>query len=227
MTWAGFYLLVFLVGLGLVAASLLLGAFHDLGFGGHGSGIGGPDLGASGHGFAGGHDLAAGTHAGGGYLSPGDAGAGAGGEGVQPAGASPFNLMTVAAFLLWFGGAGYIVNTLYPWLAYLVLLVAAASGLVGGTAVFYFLARVLVRGTTRMDPSEYRLVGTVGRLSIGIREGGIGEILYVQGGTRKSLGARSLDGRAIPRDTEVVIVAYQKGLAVVRPWEEYLEENKG
>ena len=61
-----------------------------------------------------------------------------------------------------------------------------------------------------------QLVGTVGKLTIPIREGGTGEIVYTVDGTRRCSGARSDDSkRPIARDTEVVITRYDKGIAYV------------
>src|SRR5207247_2579284 len=102
---------------------------------------------------------------------------------------------------------------------------AAAGGLAGAAAVFYFLARVLVPGQTIMDPAEYTMPGTIGRLTRPIRAGGIGEIVYKKGGSRRSDGARSLSGEAIERDAEVVIVRYENGLAYVELLDRYLAEE--
>jgi hypothetical protein len=45
------------------------------------------------------------------------------------------------------------------------------------------------------------------------------------GGTRRSDGARSLDGSPIQRDAEVVIVRYERGIAYVQPWNAFVEEG--
>jgi hypothetical protein len=57
-------------------------------------------------------------------------------------------------------------------------------------------------------------------VTVPVRPGGTGEIVYSQAGTRRSAGARSESGAAIPRDCEVVVTRYEKGIAFVRPWEE-------
>ena len=53
-----------------------------------------------------------------------------------------------------------------------------------------------------------------------IREGGTGEIIYSQGGTRRTCGARAENGNAIVKGSEVVVTRYDKGIAYVRLWEE-------
>jgi hypothetical protein len=57
-------------------------------------------------------------------------------------------------------------------------------------------------------------------VSSGIREGGTGELIFSQEGTRRCCGARSETGAAIGRGIEVVVTKYEKGIAYVRPWEE-------
>jgi len=99
------------------------------------------------------------------------------------------------------------------------------AGLAGAAIVFRFLAKVLTHPEENLDPADYVMIGTLGRLTIGIRDGGTGEIVYTQGGTRKSAGARSDDGRAIEKGTEVVITRYEKGIAYVQRWDELAGES--
>ena len=44
--------------------------------------------------------------------------------------------------------------------------------------------------------------------------------MFSQGGTRHVAGARSEDGKAIPKGAEVVVTRYDKGIAYVKPWED-------
>jgi len=81
-------------------------------------------------------------------------------------------------------------------------------------------------GEEFMDPADYEMVGVLGRLSLPIREGGTGELIYSQAGTRRTCGARSENEAAIARGTEVVVTRYEKGLAYVRPWEEMAGEHE-
>jgi hypothetical protein len=57
-------------------------------------------------------------------------------------------------------------------------------------------------------------------VTVPIRAGGTGEIVYSQEGTRRSAGARSDSGAPIPRGSEVVVTRYDRGIAYVRLWEE-------
>lgn len=134
--------------------------------------------------------------------------------------ASWFNLGTVAAFLAWFGGTGYLLMQYSSIWFGLALVVSTAAGLGGASVVFLFLARVLMKHERELHDADYEMIGVLGRLSNPIRTGGTGELVYTQAGTRRVTGARAESGVAIPRGAEVVVTRYEKGIAYVRPWDE-------
>jgi membrane protein implicated in regulation of membrane protease activity len=207
MTWANFYLFCFLVGFLWSLASLLIGHLNiDLPFhhGDAGHGMlhhgGGMDHGDLSHG-GGGHDGAASDHA----------------HGVS---ISPINLGTIAAFLAWFGGVGYLLASYSSiWFVWGFGL-SIVSGIAGASVVFWFLAKVLIGRERDLNPADYHMTGVLGRVASPIREGGTGEIVYSQQGTRRTCGARSEDGKSIPQGIEVLVTRYQKGIAFVRRWDE-------
>jgi len=140
------------------------------------------------------------------------------------AGLSKFNFGTLAAFLAWFGGTGYILER-YEGVWFLTALaVATVSGLAAASVVFWFLAKVLMAREAALDPIDYDMIGVLGKLSIPIRAGGTGELIYSQQGTRRVTGARSENGSAIPKGAEVIVTHYAKGIAYVRPWQDQAEE---
>jgi hypothetical protein len=143
----------------------------------------------------------------------------------QSDGVSPFNFVTLTAFLAWFGGTGYLL-TRYSglWVGF-GLLASITGGLVGGGIVFLFLSKVLISNDENMDPADYEMVGVLGKVSSSIREGGTGEMIYTQMGTRRVCGARSDDGSAIAKGTEVVATRYEKGIAYVRLWSEMSDDR--
>jgi hypothetical protein len=206
MAWADFYLICFAVGFCFSFFSFVLGSprghFHF------------PHA----HGPAGGGHLHAGHAAAAGH----DGGSGAGAKGTRVGGGhvSPLNPPTVAAFLAWFGGTGYLLTRYSTLQVGLGLLTSVASGLVGGGIIFVFLTKVLMSDEENMDPADYEMVGVLGKVSSSIREGGTGEMVYSQMGTRRVCGARSDDGSAIAQGTEVVVTRYEKGIAYVRLWSE-------
>jgi membrane protein implicated in regulation of membrane protease activity len=208
MTLADFYLVCFLVGLILSAVSFLMGSAH-LHFPHH-------DFGAHGHGH--GHVHLDHGHA------PHPHG-GESGDGERVAHVSFFNFGTITAFLAWFGGAGFLLtrySSIWVWWA---LGGSILAGLAGASMVFWFVAKVLMGSERDLDPADYDLIGALGRLSTNIREGGTGEMIFSQQGSRRSIGARHDGSGAIPKGTEVVITRYEKGIAYVRRWDELAHEK--
>lgn len=133
---------------------------------------------------------------------------------------SPFNPPSIAAFLAWFGGAGYLLTRFSAFWGGLILSLSLVSGLVGGAIIFFFLTKVLMSDEECLDPADFEMVGVLGKLSVPIRQGGTGELIYSQMGTRRVCGARSDNSSAIAKGTEVVVTRYEKGIAYVRLWSE-------
>jgi hypothetical protein len=140
-------------------------------------------------------------------------------------GLGPINFATLTAFVAWFGGAGYLLTTQFRWLTVPALVAAVPVGLAGAAIVFFLMAKVLWSPHENMQLADYDMVGVLGRLSQPIRTGGIGELVYTQGGTRKSCGARTADGSAIEKGTEVGVTAYERGIATVRKWSDLATES--
>ncbi len=213
MTYADFYLTCFIVGLALSCLSFLLGSFHfHLP---HQTDAGG-DL----HLHFGG-DTAMGADGAAGHV--GDAGHSAGGHAGDAAShgaphVSPVNFMTLTAFMAWFGGTGYLLARFSNVWIVVGLLAATASGLVGAGIMFLFMSKVMMAAENAMEPEDFDMVGVLGRISSSIREGGTGELVYSQAGTRHACGARSEDGSAVAKGTEVVVTRYERGIAYVEPW---------
>jgi membrane protein implicated in regulation of membrane protease activity len=211
VTWADFYLTCFAVGFLLSAISFVAGGLRwhlHLPHFPHGAG-----------------------HVGGGHAGPGHARVGHRGNGTSAhtghqAPVSPFNFVTLTAFLAWFGGTGFLITRFSSlWFA-LGLLIALAAGLFGAAIVFLFLTRVLISHEENMDAADYEMVGVLGRISMPIRENGTGEIIYSQAGTRRTCGARSENGAALAKGAEIVVTSYDKGIAYVRLWEEMSNEER-
>jgi hypothetical protein len=135
-------------------------------------------------------------------------------------GASKFNFGTIAAFLTWFGGAGYILSSWGRIGLALILTVAIAIGLVGAAIIFLFVAKLLAPGDKPLDPADYRMVGALGTVSSPVMPNGTGEMIFVQQGRRSAVPIRSEIGNPIPVGKEVVVTRYENGIAFVREWEE-------
>lgn len=133
---------------------------------------------------------------------------------------SPINFATTMAFLAWFGGTGYLLTSEFRWLTIPALTAAAVVGFSGAAIMFWIMARVLWSPDENMVSADYHMIGVLGRLSHPIRGDGIGEVIYSLGGSRHSCGARSADGRSIDKGTEVVVTAYERGIAYVQRWDD-------
>jgi membrane protein implicated in regulation of membrane protease activity len=145
--------------------------------------------------------------------------------GAEAEGVPWLNFGTMTAFLAWFGGTGYLLERFYAVWFLVALAIALLSGLGGAAIVFWFLAK-LASDDVALDPADYDMIGVLGKLSIPIRQGGTGEIVFSQEGVRHVSGARSDDGTAIPKGTEVVVQRYEKGIAYVRRWEDMEQESE-
>jgi hypothetical protein len=200
MTWADFYLVCFALGFAFSLLSFLLGGLHwHLPFHAHLH---------AGHGVHIGHGSAGHAHSGGSGLD-----------------ISPFNPVTLAAFLAWFGGTGYLLTRFWSVWFVMGFGIALLSGLAGAGCIFLFLGKVLTSRGENLDAEDYEMIGVLGRISVPIRETGTGEIIYSQGGTRRTCGARAENHAAIAKGSEVLVTRYEKGIAYVRPWDEMSGEE--
>lgn len=152
-------------------------------------------------------------------------GAAAHGKGM---GNSAFNGFTFTAFLCWFGGIGYLLTHYHTLAAAFILLIAILAGLSGASSIFFFLAKVLLPHERALLPEDTEMRGVVARVSGTMQPRGTGEILFSLNGTRRSSAARCETGEFIPRDTEVVVTSYQRGIAWVQPFchpEDWPDDN--
>jgi len=134
-----------------------------------------------------------------------------------------FNFATITAFLAWFGGSGYLLTRYSALTVTVIMLVAIVIGLLGAAFIFWFVVKFLMKHDRELDPADFDRVGVLGRISSPIREGGTGEIIFSQAGTRHTCGARSESGEALPKGTEIIVTRYEHGIAYVRKWEELAE----
>lgn len=149
----------------------------------------------------------------------------AGGHGGTRGGAhfAILSPMTIAVFLSWFGGAGYLLVHLRHIWAFAGFILASLAGITGAGVVALFVAKVLMKEDYTMDPADYEMVGVLGTVTGAIRKDGVGEIIFEQQGSRRASAACSDQGEPIARGEEVVVTRYEKGVAYVRKWNELAE----
>jgi membrane protein implicated in regulation of membrane protease activity len=139
---------------------------------------------------------------------------------------SPVNGFTLAAFLCWFGGCGYLLARSGDFAVLVVLAIATVTGLAGGAILFWFLVKVLLPHEHELTAADTDILGILGTIAGPVREGGTGEIQFTQGGSRRFAPARSEAGVALARGTEVVVMRYEQGIAYVRPFDELAGEQR-
>ncbi len=141
--------------------------------------------------------------------------------------ASFLNPTSIMFFLLGFGFFGYVFHNIVGLEApLLVLLFAGLSGIVIALLLFSMLARIFGNSESATEQDVSDRTGLLGRVSMTIQEGSLGEVLYISpGGMRKSIPARSIDGQRLERGQEIVVVSYQNGIAEVDTWEHFINEE--
>lgn len=177
--------LIYLICFGVGLLFTLISAFTSHVFGGHDGHV---DLG---------HADAAGAH---GHVE-------AGGEPLSDMpGFSALSPTTIASFLTAFGGFGMIFSrieaTNNPWLS---IPLSVLGGFAVAALVFMLFRAVFRRTQSSSEAKVATLAGTPATIITPIPEHGVGEIAYVQSGTRYNAPARSEGGAPISNGQTVKI----------------------
>ncbi|GCE27814.1 hypothetical protein KDA_32980 [Dictyobacter alpinus] len=140
---------------------------------------------------------------------------------------SILNPTSIVLFLIGFGFFGYALHTTTSFTIPIILGLACIIGLVVAALMLSLFSRMFgnSEAATIQDISDR--TGLLGKVSTTIQKDSLGEILYVSpGGMRKSIPARSIDGRRLERDQEVVVVNYQRGIAEVDTWDHFVNQEE-
>lgn len=134
------------------------------------------------------------------------------------------NLYSLLTLLLIFGLLGYLLHNFTHLGDVLTLLAALAFGLGSALAIGGLMSRILsAGGGIELTRDSSRMEGRLGTVSIAIRSGGIGEVIFTgSGGARQSAGARGYGDAPITAGTEVVILSARGGIVTVQPWDEFM-----
>lgn len=155
---------------------------------------------------AGDHDVGSGGHA--------EAGA----DSTDGSGVSAFSPMIIAAFMTGFGAFGYLFSLVEATKSPVISAPLAAVGAFIFASVIVSALRMVFRKTQSSSESTVAsVVGMTATLGTGIPENGVGEIVYVQGGTRYTAPARSEDGKPIATGAAVVVTRLAGTQFFVKP----------
>lgn len=144
---------------------------------------------------------------GGGHDGHAESHAEVGHAGHELPGFSPLSPTTIASFVTAFGGFGLIFSkidaTSSAWLS---IPLALLGGFVIATLVFAVFSKIFRATQSSSEGRVAELFGQSATVITPIAAGGVGEIAYVQGGTRYTACARTDDESAIPAGDKVRIV---------------------
>jgi len=140
-----------------------------------------------------------GDHGGGGHDPHHDIGtAGHAEVGYDMPGFSPFSPTVIASFVTAFGGFGMIFSridaTKSVWISAPLSIVLA---LIIAAAVLWLFRQIFRRTQSSSESQVARLIGTVATVITPIPANGVGEIAYVQGGSRYTAPARTEDAQPL------------------------------
>src|SRR6266567_8323328 len=171
--------LVYAVCLGVGLLFTIVSAFTSHVFGGH-------DVGHDAH-----SELGTGGHAEAGYNMPGF---------------SPFSPTVIASFVTAFGGFGMIFSkieaTRNPWIS---APLSVLMGLMIAAGVFWMFHQIFDKTQSSSESQVTGLIGASATIITPIPAYGVGEIAYVDNGTRYTAPARGITGVALPTGQTVKI----------------------
>ena len=135
------------------------------------------------------------------------------GEVGHEGGPGIFSARIMASFLTAFGVGGVVAR--YYDLSHPA---AAGCGVVTGvvmSAVVYQFAKILYTQQASSEVRMSRLVGRTAEVTVGIPQGGMGQVTLEYGGERTTQIARSHDGNPIPPGTAVIVTALRGDSIIV------------
>ena len=130
-------------------------------------------------------------------------------------GVSPLSPITIASFVTSFGGLGLIGTQLLllPDTVSLFFAAVGAAAIAGG--MFFFYSKVLVAGQGSSEVRLAEISGKKAEVVIPIPKNGLGQVAFVARSARTTWGARSVDGKPIPRGTVVTIESVTGNTVIV------------
>jgi membrane protein implicated in regulation of membrane protease activity len=130
---------------------------------------------------------------------------------------SPISPVTIFTFITCFGGAGMIFSRIDATNhAFIHLPLSLLAGFGGAAVVFAIFSKVF---SATQSSSEARVAGLIGQgatVVTPIPENGVGEIVYVVGGSRYNSHAREESGQPVPTGAEVKITRVVSGSFYVK-----------
>ncbi len=140
--------------------------------------------------------------------------AGGGGSEENVAGASPLNGITIATFMVFFGGSGLLGVWGFKLGPIESVVFAVPTSVLVAAGQFALFVRVFVRAQASSEATLSETLGSEADVIATIPAGHVGQITYVIKGSRYTAPAVSADGGGIARGARVQVVNI-KGLTFV------------
>lgn len=127
---------------------------------------------------------------------------------------SPLKPIIIVAFTTVFGGIG-IISIKAGLAAVFSLLISLISGLFIAYIIYRFVVIPLYKAQNTSAPSQTELIGHRARMKLGTKGDSFGRVSYTLNGNTYTSPAKSLDGKEINRDEDVIIVEIHKNIFFV------------
>ncbi len=122
-------------------------------------------------------------------------------------GVSALSPTVIACFVTSFGGLGIVIREIHATSsAWISAPLAAIGATLISASLLWVLRQLFTRTQSSSESKIADLVGAVAHIITPIPENGVGEIAYVQGGSRYTAPAREEKGAAVPSGQAVKIV---------------------
>ena len=123
--------------------------------------------------------------------------------------------MTLVSGVTLFGGAGILLTDYSDVGSLSIILLSAIVGILGAILLFFVYVRPMRNTDSSLGFSENDLVGRTAEVSIPIPAEGHGQVEVRFGSQLTYQIAESYDGKPIPTDTRVLVVAVEEGVLSV------------
>jgi membrane protein implicated in regulation of membrane protease activity len=132
---------------------------------------------------------------------------------------SVFNPMRMAAFALFFGAGGRLLQLAFPWLGYFTLIFAVFAGVVGSNFMLWLVSFIFSKLHSSSLAIVENLIGHMAEVTVPIPAGKVGEITYIVESKRYTSAAKAVDpALAIAKGDRVMISDIENSVTYVEPW---------
>jgi hypothetical protein len=132
---------------------------------------------------------------------------------------SIFNPMRMASFFLFFGAGGRLSQLAFPWLGYITIPIAIASGVIGSNIILKMFSFIYNRFQSSSLLIVDNLIGHMAEVSVPISAGKVGEITYIFESKRFTSAARAeTDNLSYKKGDKVMIARIENSVTFVEPW---------